>query len=139
MTNTLKPCLFCGGDKLTLHVSTSNPNCYLVCKCGSSINAVVFKGDLGRFEYMDECMKVLADLWNRRHTHDFEKENLGRMGALNPHKVLAELLERYGNLKDEKETQSTDRGKRLIEAEAKGVKDSIQIARRILLNEEEEC
>ena len=103
-------------------------------RCGYEMKGLYVQNRL----YLVTCPCEVVHVVSARNPKDaIRKVNLGRAGALNPHKVLAKLLERYGNLKDEKETQSTDRGKRLIEAEAKGVKDSIQIARRILLNEEE--
>ena len=103
------------------------------CRCGYEMQVLYVESR----HYLITCPCDVIHIAEATNPKDaIRKVNLGRTGTSNPYKVLAELLERYGKLKDEKETQSTDRGKRLMEAEAKGVRDSIQIARRILLNEE---
>lgn len=54
------------------------------------------------------------------------------------YETLCALFQKHAKLKDMLDTQSTERGKRLINAEAKGVRDSITLVSEVLLGSKEE-
>jgi hypothetical protein len=63
----LKPCPFCGGDKINMGAFSISPDCYISCECGAMIELEVAWGKkMNEKQHDKKCSKALVKAWNTR-------------------------------------------------------------------------
>ncbi|WP_445449045.1 Lar family restriction alleviation protein [Enterococcus faecalis] len=71
----VKPCPFCGSEKISFNAFSISPDAYVLCKqCNASIEISVPWDDMDEKEHDKVCFEKLSVLWNKRASESNQPE-----------------------------------------------------------------